>query len=64
MLNPLMLLPKIVHGALPKASGRGRGLLSKIMEVAAVIARRMPSVATSMMSGDLARSRMYTYRPR
>ena len=63
-LNPLMLPPKIVNGSLPKASGSGRGALSKTMTVAAVIASKMPNEATSIMSGDLARSRMYTYKPR
>ena len=57
-LNPLTFAPPIVHGSLPKASGRGRGALWKTMVVKAVKASRTPSVATSMTSGVRARSRM------
>ena len=62
-LNPLMLPPQTVHGSLPKASGSVRGALPKTMVIAAVMASRMPREATSIMRGDLARSRIYMYRP-
>ena len=54
----------MLHEETPKASGRGLGALWKTMVVAAVIASRIPSDATSMMRGDRDRWRIYTYRPR
>ena len=63
-LNPLILAPPMVQGVLPKASGSGRGALWKTTMMKAVIASRIPSEATSMTSGDLARSRICMYSPR
>ena len=57
-LNPLIVAPPISQGSLPNASGKGRGAAWKTMVVAAVRASRMPSEATSMISGDLAREIM------